>query len=238
MLRYGFSKFIRNPTKNYVPAREKAEEIMLKFKRSKKLLSVLIAAIMVLTAVPFTVSAQSGGLAVSIDSIDITELTPVDTSIDLQQSSVGLAQSQFGIAPMANYNAPQNFCHSSTLTTSNPIDYYYFDVTGSRTIVFGLQSTNDDVIVMLLPCDSVGNILSGGWWLEPNTLGAITDFNSNGNNYYALVVFNDGGAYPANYTVSMNATNPNGLTDMTYNNLTLSVISGWKSGVQYINGVA
>lgn len=135
---------------------------------------------------------------------------------------------------MGQFYTSAIFSNSGTLSSSNTIDFYDFTITGTRTVALQLTTSNSSVFAVLLRCNSSGNLLeSSGPGVTAGQLTAYTNINSDGNNYYTLAVVGNG--TNAAYTVSMNASNPGGLTQISANP-NLSTVMGSLSGDFYENG--
>jgi len=206
------------------------------FKKSKKLISAWLAVIMLFTVMPFTVNATENDLSagVGFSGADFSIVTDKLKEEPIDISLVSQDRRQTDIIPKGQFYTSAIFSNSGTLNSSNTIDFYDFTITGTRTVALQLTSSNSSVFAVLLRCNSSGNLLeTTGPGVTAGQLTAFTNFNSDGNNFYTLAVVGNG--TNASYTVSMNASNPGGLTQITANS-NLSIVTGSLSGDFYENG--
>lgn len=126
------------------------------------------------------------------------------------------------------------FINSSSLTESNPDDWWFFTVDSDRSIVFQIDSENSDYLVQLYQVDwSSGSAY-------PTTLGGGTGqtiaHSSLPEGDWALRVFSQG-EVGSSYTIRMNATNPEGAVGILSSSTSLQyLVLHYENGEIYSNG--
>ena len=204
------------------------------FKKSKRLISALLVAIMFLTAIPFTAVAENSVTGVEfIDEI-------YETGEMLFTNSTPVSFSSFSTAPITATNnimssptvALAHFDTANAILPSYSYDEYYFTVPTARTYLAQFESNNPDLRAILCIVDNGGLYPTNVQLANGNIFAFDIPVGSWGWVVMPLTGFSGG-----LYRLYGNGSNPDGITNIGFNN-DLSTVSGWKSGVQYINGTA
>lgn len=129
--------------------------------------------------------------------------------------------------------------NQDTLTSSDAVDFYTFKVSGTRSVIFRLITTNKDYVAIICPYNpTTGDVTLSGPYVAAGEIKAIGDFNSDMQNNYCVVVLNQGSSYGTNYTFALNAKNSGGATAFINANADLSnAVFNYSDGPK-INGVS
>ena len=216
-------------------------------KKFKKVTALFASIIMAVSAFAVSSFAEDGSLSGSKSTLD--RLTPADVKVissedDWYESDTVLSYT----APISSerqslrgyFNGGDYIYNTDTLTSDDAVDFYGpFSVSGTRTVVMSLTTTNEDYIALLCPYDpSTGNVtVSMNFSVTAGNPQAYTYFNNDSHNNYVAVILNLGSTYGAEYTFAMNAKNPGSATNFLYapSNLSRAVFRYSNNDV-YSNG--
>ncbi len=127
--------------------------------------------------------------------------------------------------------------NTDTLTSTDAVDFYTFKVSGTRSVIFRLVTSNSDYVAIICPYNpTTGDITLSGPYVAAGEIKAIGDFNSDNRNDYCVVVLNQGTTYGTSYTFALNAKNSGGATAFLNANGDLSNAAFNYSGGPRING--
>ncbi len=216
-------------------------------KRFKKVTALFASIIMAVSAFAVSSFAEDGGLSGSKSTLDL--LTSVD--VEMVSSDENWYESDTVLsctAPISSdrqllrgyFNGGDYIFNTDSLTSDDAVDFYGpFSVSGTRTAVMSLTTTNTDYIALLCPYDpSTGEVtVSTNFSVTAGNAQAYTYFNNDSYNNYVAVILNLGSTYGTEYTFAMNAKNPGNATSFLYASTDLSrVVFRYSNNDVYSNG--
>ena len=138
-----------------------------------------------------------------------------------------------------NFNGSDWFINTDTLESNDAIDTYVLNLTGTRTAVFALETTNTDYVAIICPYDpATGDITLSGPYVTGGNTSAVNDLNSDGQNDFCVVVLNQGSTYGTSYTFAFNAKNSGGATSIVNASPDFSVmVCGYSGNIYKMNNV-
>ncbi|SFF14513.1 hypothetical protein SAMN04487969_11577 [Paenibacillus algorifonticola] len=160
--------------------------------------------------------------------------TDWESSIALSPSELLQKPKPANAASRLNYNVEGDILyHSSSLTASNPQNFYFFSLATARSIIFRIQSSNASYRVDLYQIDwNTGTAYPTG---VGNTSGNLSAANNLPAGDFGLLVTSTG-ALEASYNIQSNASAPSGA--VSYNqisSLLQSVVWEYSNQDLYLN---